>query len=155
IVFEESEGKWKLSAEGKPALSADDLKELVDEANKEADKPDDLFEPKDPVKVGGKWDLKAKDVAKYFEEFKMDPDTIKGTGKLVKAYKKGKQQGGTLEYVITFEAELGEIKKAKGELKMTVDQAIDASTTAGKATFTITMSGKQTIEQNCQKYNAD
>jgi hypothetical protein len=155
ILFEESDGKWKLRAEGDPQLGESDLKELTEEVNKEAERPEEAFYPKKPVKVGDTWDMAGKDVAKYFDDLNMDPESVKATGKLVKAYKKGKQQWGTLEYVITFEAALGEIKKAKGELKATVDQALDASTTAGKATFTVTLKGSQTIEKDCKKYKAE
>jgi len=155
IVFEKSEGKWKLSAEGKPELGDSDLKELADETNKESAKDDKFFYPKDPVKVGEKWKLPAKDVAKFLDEFKMDPDSVKAEGKLLKAYKKGKQQRGVIEYVVTFECDLGEIKKIKGEMKMTIDQALDGSDQTGKAGFTVTLTANQTLEQNCKKFTLD
>jgi len=152
VVFERSNGKWSLESEG---LGASDLSELTEETNKETDKASEIFYPKEAVKVGGKWKMNGKEVAKFFDELKMKPESVKAEGKLVKAYKKGKQQWGTLEYLITFEADLGEIKKAKGELKVTTDQAIDASTTAGKASFTVKIAAKQTMEQNCKKFTVD
>src|SRR5262245_43619246 len=101
ILFEKSDDNWKVSAEGKPALNDDDLKELADAARMEAQSIDFIY-PKKAVKVGEKWKQAAKDVAKYFVEFAMDPDTVKAEGKLVKVYKKGKQQWATIEHVITF-----------------------------------------------------
>jgi len=160
VVFEKSDGKWKLRTEGKPELKDSDLKDLVEEANKDAGK-DDKFEetlyPKKAVKVGDTWKLDAKEVAKAFDDpdLKVDADTVKAEGKLVKAYKKGKQQWGTLEYAISFDADVGEIKKARCTMKMTIDQAIDDSTHAGKASFTFALAGKQTVEQNCKKLTVD
>jgi hypothetical protein len=40
-------------------------------------------------------------------------------------------------------------------MKMTLDQALDGSTSAGKASFTVTISGKQQVEQNCTKFTID
>jgi len=154
IVYEKSDGKWALTAEGNPELGDSDLKDLSEQVNR-PEAPEGAMYPKKPVKVGDKWTLNGKDVAKVFEALKFNPDTVKGEGKLVKAYKKGDQQWGTMEYVITFESELGPLKKVKGEMKATVDEALDASTTAGKAAFKIKWAGKQTIEANCQKINVD
>jgi hypothetical protein len=154
ILFEKSDGDWKLSAEGNPELDASDLKDLSDQVNR-GERPENAMYPKEAVKVGGKWTLNGKDVAKLFDTLKMDADTVKGDGKLVKAYKKGEQQWGTIEYVITFESELGPLKKVKGEMKAIVNEALDGSTTAGKAAFTIKWAGKQTIEANCQKLTVD
>jgi hypothetical protein len=104
VLFEKSDGKWGTTAEGDATLSEDDLKELTEQARR-ADDPDrspDAFYPKKPVKVGEKWALSGKALAKAFDTLKMDPDTVKGEGKLLKAYKKGKQQWGTIEMVFTF-----------------------------------------------------
>jgi len=151
IVFEKSDDKWTLEAEGKPELGEDKLKELADEVNKDADKDDEFFYPKKAVKVGEKWTVPGKDFAKFFDELKIDAGSVKAEGKLVKAYKKGKQQWGVIDFVFTFTSEVEEIKKAKGELKFTVDQALDASTTAGKAAFTLTLTGSQDVEKGDKK----
>jgi hypothetical protein len=154
IVYEKSDGEWKLTAEGNPELDASDLKELSEQINR-GERPEDALYPKEAVKVGGKWTLNGKDVAKFFDTLKMDGDSVKGEGKLVKAYKKDGKQWGTLEYTITFESELGPLKKVKGELKVNADQALDGSTTAHKSTFKIKWADKRTIEANCMKLNVD
>jgi hypothetical protein len=154
VLFEKSDGKWNLSAEGKPELTEDDLKDLTEQTNR-PDRPEGAMYPKEAVKVGGKWTLVGKDVAKLFDTLKMDPDTVKGEGKLVKAYKKDGKQWGTIDYAITFQSELGPLKKVKGEMKATVDEALDGSTTAGKGAFKIKWAGKQTIEANCMKITVD
>jgi len=154
IIYEKSDGKWSVTAEGKPELSEDDLKDLSEQVNR-SDRPEDALYPKKAVKVGDKWTLPAKETAKLFETLKMDPDTLKGEGKLVKAHKKGKQQWGTIEYVISFESDLPGLKKAKGTMKATIDQPIDGSSAESKGTFAIKWAGKQSVEQNCMKFNVD
>ena len=157
IVFEKSDGKWSTTAEGDATLSEDDLKELTEQARR-ADDPErsqDAFYPRKPVKVGEKWALSGKEVAKAFDTLKMDPETVKGEGKLVKAYKKGQQQWGTVEVAITFEGDLGNLKKAKGKLTGTIDQPIDASSAESRGKMEIRWAGKAAIEQNCMKFNVD
>src|SRR4051794_22125879 len=90
ILFERDDDTWKLRAEGKPELEADDLKELSDQTNKAAKRSDKALYPKKAVKVGGTWKLDGKEVAAFFEELKIEEKTFEGEGKLVKAYKKGK-----------------------------------------------------------------
>src|SRR5262249_11574207 len=155
IVYEKSDGSWKLSAEGNPELGESDLKELSEEANNDSGKVEDALYPKKAVKIDETWKLPAKEVAAYFKDLKMDVDTIKGEGKLTKTYKKDGKLWGTMQYVITFKSPLGEIKKADGEIKATVDEPIDGSSTAGKATFKVTIKGKQTVEKDCKKFNLD
>jgi hypothetical protein len=155
ILFELSDGTYKLSAEGKPELGDSDLKELADEANKSEGNEDEALYPKNAVKVGETWKLPAKEIAKVFKELGMDPDTVKGEGKLTKAYKKDGKQWGTMTFVITFKATLGELKKADGQIKGTIDEVIDGVGTAGSASFKVSLKGKQTLEKDCQKFNLD
>jgi hypothetical protein len=103
------------------------------------------------VKVGEKWKLVGKDVADYYDFLNINADTVKGEGKLVKAYKKGKQQWGVIEHVITFAAKLDEVKDAKGEIRMTSDVVLDDSATAGKVSLTITLAGSKALEENGKK----
>jgi hypothetical protein len=153
IAYEKSEGKWKLASEGKPELSADDLKDLTEEITR-GEKDDDPLYPDKPVKVGDTWKLNGKDVANIFEGLKMNPDTVKGEGKLVKTYKKGDRTWGTLEYSIDFEAKVEIIDKVKSKLKFTLDQPLDG-TAMGKAKFELTQGGKHKVEANCMKINVD
>jgi len=155
IVFEGTEGKYKLQAEGKPALDKDDLSELADDVNKETEKSEEVFFPKNQVKVGDKWRLDGKEIASFFDELKMDAASVKGEGKLVKAYKKGEKQWGTVELTLTFKAELEEIKEAGGEMKITLDQPLDGSTVGGKGVIRLTLAGTQKIDEGCKKFVAD
>jgi len=92
VIATKKDDKWEVSAEGKPALDEDDMqvKELVEHINQSEKRQDALY-PKKPVAVGGKWTMDAKEVAKLFEgsPVKVDTDSIKGEGKLLKVYKKG------------------------------------------------------------------
>jgi hypothetical protein len=153
IVYEKSEGKWKLTGEGKPELSDADLKDLTEEITR-GDKESEPLYPDKAVKVGDKWKLKGKDVAAFFEALKMDPDSVKAEGKLVKTYKKGDRTWGTLEYVIDFEGKVEIIEKVKSQLKFTLDQPLDG-TPMGKGKFELTQGGKHKIEVNCMKVNVD
>jgi hypothetical protein len=155
ILFVKSDGKWKLTAEGKPDLGDNDLDDLADEVNNSSGKSEEALYPKKAVKVGEKWTLSGKEIAEFFKELSMDPDSVKGEGKLLKAYKKDGQQWGTIEFVITFKSAFGELKKGSGELRATIDESIDGSTTAGKATIKITMSGKQMVEKDGKNLNVD
>src|SRR5262245_59495898 len=86
VVYEKSDGKWSLKAEGTMELSQDDLKDLADQV-KRSDRPQDALYPSKAVKVGETWKLDAKEFATLFDALKMNPDTVKGLGKLVKAHK--------------------------------------------------------------------
>jgi len=156
IIAESSDGKWELTAEGKPALDSDDLKELSERINR-SEKAQDALYPKKAVAVGGKWTMDSKEVAKLLDSpiVKIDADSIKGEGKLVKAYKKGDVQWGTLEYVITFESTVLQFKGLKGEVNATIDQPLDGSSQASKAVSKVKLSGKGEVEFNCMKVNYD
>jgi len=154
IIYEGSdESKWKLSAEGKPELDADDLKDLADNVNKSAGRSDKILYPKKAVKVGDKWELDAKEVAAFFEELRINQKSFKGEGKLVKAYKKNNQQWGQIELTMAFDAPLGDLKGGKATLKATMDQPIDGSSAAVKANLTLTLSAKTQVEQNDMKFD--
>jgi len=153
IVFEKDGDTWKVSSEGDPVLGEDDLKDLTEEVNK-GEKSSDALYPTKEVKVGEKWTVKGKDVASFLETLKMDPDTVKAEGKLVKVYKKGDKQWGTIEYDVTFEGEVQILKKVKSELKITLDHPLDG-TPIGKANYKLKQAAKQTIDFNCMKINVD
>jgi len=156
IIAEGSDGKWELTAEGKPALDSEDLKDLTERISR-AEKLQDSLYPKKAIAVGDKWTMDAKDVAKLLEGpvVKVDGDTIKGEGKLVKAYKKGDTQWGTIEYTITFDSTVLQFKGLKGEVKATVDQPLDGSSAAGKVSSKVKLAGKGEVDFNCMKVAYD
>jgi len=158
IIATKSDGNWELSPDDKKDLDTDDLevKELA-ERIKQSEKRQDALYPKKPVAVGGKWTMDSKEVAKLLSGplVKVDPDSIKGEGKLVKVYKKGDKQWCTLEYTVTFEASIQLFKGIKGEVKATADQPLDGTPTQTKGTSKVKLSGKGEVDFNCAKIAYD
>jgi predicted RNA-binding protein with TRAM domain len=115
-------------------------------------KEDDSFEmllPKDPVKAGDTWKIDIAKVTKSFEDnMEIDASKSKGTGKLIKTYKKGDAVFGLFEVSI----ELAVTKFGTGAqafpvkpgtsltINFTMDGCLDGSEETGKATMT--MKGK-------------
>lgn len=137
IIFEMKDGTYQATVE-KGEVPAAVLKKLASEASKSSD--GDIV-PNKPVKVGESWTLGKK----FFEGFsdpnmEIDAAKSKATAKLVKAYKKDGKQFGVID------ADVSMVMNFKGvkadpmivDLKISLDAAIDGSTTAGVST----MSGK-------------
>ena len=106
-MIELKDGSSVFSIDGKE-LSAEEAGELA--KNFDAKKPTDedmdkMLLPTELVAVGQAWKIDAKEMVKLFgEEEKvakmLDASKAKGSGKLVKAYKKDGHQFGSIEYKI-------------------------------------------------------
>src|SRR5262249_51907008 len=126
--------EYKLTAEGKPELTADELS-VVSERPKA--KQDAIFVPETPVKVGGTWNIKIKDLAGTFDngfpESSVDVDKSKAEGKLLRVYEKENRKFGILQFTVQLAIrDLGDYKfktPMTFEFRSTLDAAIDGSST--------------------------
>jgi hypothetical protein len=159
IVFELKDGKYQVSAEGKEEVPAADLDRLAKSANDRLKEDiDTILVPDKAVKVGEGWTIPSKKLA-ALPLPGIDPLRSKGEAKLVKAYKKGGKQWGTL--LIT--ATLGMRKLEKLELdppgalviEGTLDTPIDGSGVARRLNATLTFSGKGTVEEDGRRVSVD
>lgn len=144
VLIEKKGKKYEFRIEGGEALTGDDAKQLDEEFNK--DKPTNeeiemLLLPKESVAVGGSWQidvpafLKAVLRGEQAEAMTWDDKKAKGTGKLVKAYKKDGKQYGVMAF--TLDVPLKEINAggqkmelesgAKMTLRIEMDACIDGS----------------------------
>ncbi len=169
LVFEEKGGKFTVTAEGDKPIDKEDLDELTHKAeeNKNDMATGDVFLPEKPVKVDGTWKVDGKDLVKALAaNGELDPQRSSAEGKLVKVYQKKvypDQDGrrfGTLELTL----KLAPAKAPPGvtfdkppvvETKLTLDAAIDGSTTYGVMTMTGSSVTKATVEQMGKKFTAD
>jgi hypothetical protein len=156
IVFERNGDKFESEA---GEVEEKELKDLLKDVNKKVD--DAVFAPKSPVKIGETWKIAKEALGGLLGELKdgADFDKFKGQGKLVKVYQKDGKQWGTLD--ITFSVPLKKFgpldldKPIPFDLKMTLDTAIDGSSTANQLKGTLKLAGKSTVEQNGQTIMLD
>ncbi len=151
IIFELKGEKYTATAEGTPALPKELLEQLVSRASGNDSEVDDAILPEKPVKVGDKWAIEPKRVAKALAKegaFELDTDKSKGDVTLIKAYMKDGTQFGVLEVSMKLAVKkVGELTfdpPATMELKATLDVSIDGSGTAGTETSTSKLQGKGT-----------
>jgi hypothetical protein len=158
LLFEEKGGKFTVTAEGDRPLAKDDLDELTKKANEGDDRHEELFLPGKPVKVGDSWKVGGKELAQAFAKGgKLDAAQTSAEVKLAKVYQKDGRQFGTIEMALKMApADLPPgIKFDKPpviEMKITLDAAIDGSTTEGKMTMTGKVASRSTAEQMGMKF---
>jgi hypothetical protein len=151
IVFEMKGDKYTATAEGTPALPKELLDELVKRASGNDSEVDDAILPQKPVKVGDKWAIEPKQVAKALAKeggLDIDIDKSKGDVTLTKAYTKDGAQFGVLEVSMKLAVKkVGDLTfdpPGTMELKATLDVTIDGTGTAGTETSTSKLQGKGT-----------
>jgi hypothetical protein len=152
IVFERKGGAYVVTAE--EGVNAQDIEQFTKRANR----PEQLkaLLPKTAVKAGDSWTV-GKEVLAFLgtdsgAALGVDVNQLKARGKLVKAYKKGNEQWGTVEldFIVPM-AKLGPLALDTPidiKFKMTLDTAIDGSSTAGEGRGTSTLKGASTFTQN-------
>jgi hypothetical protein len=154
IAFELGKGgKYVAKAEGKKELSEEDKKKLEEDLNREGRATDPMQElmPDKAVKVGDSWEIAGKKLAAFIGGKDVTADKSKGKGKLVKVYKKGEQQWGTIEVSADIAMTI-EKAPTKTGFTMTLEVAIDGSSSAGKAKAKMTLTQDREVEQNCMKF---
>jgi hypothetical protein len=162
LLFEEKDGKYTVTAEGGKPISKEDLDELTYKANDAGAARDEALLPGKPIKVGDSWKVGGKELARAFEKSwdgKMDPDRSSATGKLVKVYKQDGHPFGVIEMALALAPTpppgAKDEKPLVLDMKLTLDTAIDGSTTAGVLTMSGGLAGKGTFEQKGKKVTAD
>ena len=135
ILIEKKEDKYEFSVKGEK-LKGEFAKKLDREFNKpELELKTEILLPGKAVKPGDTWKIDGAKLAKSLNEdgeLTVDGDKTVATGKLVKAYKKGNQQYGVMEFTIEAPVKgLGEGAKVKAgsamTFKLTVDGNIDGT----------------------------
>jgi hypothetical protein len=161
LIFEEKNGKFTVAVEGDKPVSKEDLEMLTRKVNEQDDAQEDVLLPTKPVKVGESWKVDAKALVKAFSKNgKLDPEHSGAEGKLVKVYQKDGHQYGTLELTVrlapgTTPPGVKFDKPPVVGMKITLDTAIDGSTTAGKMAMTGGVASKATVEQMGMKLTID
>jgi hypothetical protein len=120
VVIEKKDGKFRFTVDGKELPEAD-AAVLAKEFAKQSDDQTEIEKailPKNPVKLNDSWKVDmaplVKDAAKG-GDMELDAARCKGTGTLLKAYKKDNKQYGEMKVVLT----LGIKSLGKGEEKIT------------------------------------
>jgi hypothetical protein len=158
IVFERKGDKFEATAQG-GEVDEKELDDLLKSVNNKGD--DSGFAPKNAVKVGDTWTLKKEAVGIFLGDLKdgADFDKFKGQGKLIKTYMKDGKQWGTLDIALAVPLKkfgpLDLEKTIPFELKLTLDTAIDGSSTANQIKGTLKVEGKSQVEQNGQTIMID
>jgi hypothetical protein len=147
VVFTLRDGKYRVKAEGKPALARADLAELTRGANDSEGSQTAALLPGKRVKVGGTWKIRAKATqALLGKGLEFDSSQCKGTGKLLKAYQKDGKTWGVMQVrvtlVITRDAEVAYRPPAKVQCVGTLEGPIDGSSTALTVTMKMKLKGK-------------
>jgi hypothetical protein len=156
VIIEKKGKEYEITLDGKK-LTKDDAPELFKEfSEKKDDQPkDEDFLPDHAVKVGESWKIPAEKSEKLFktlDDDKMKVDAKKSTieGKLLKVYKQGGAQFGTIEITVTAiitEVDIAEqlVKTVPGSkmvVKATIDTCIDGTVRyeSGKVLVTLDIS---------------
>ncbi len=160
VIFELENTKYKVTAEKGVELGAAEVMQLEKQANDKLLVPMEKLLPRKEVAVGDTWKVDPAVIAKIFGEgTKVDVSKSTAQGKLTKAYKKDGHQFGVIQYTFKLAmVDLGGLKLPNPimlTLNMTLDTAIDGSSTAGTLTANGSMQGKGTIEQGGQTVMID
>ena len=160
ILIEKKYDKYHFTYEDGGEITGDDATWLEKEFNKDA--PENEFDfkkhllPAKAVAVGESWTLNMPELLKDMEKTtKMagDPRTAKGTGKLVKAYKKDGRQYGNLLFKLAIPIKSAtqqdkEIKFQPGsvlKLDWTLSVCIDGTAIDGKSAISVQFNGAANV----------
>jgi hypothetical protein len=155
ITFERKGDAYEVTGDGVDAKDLDDMAAKVNKDNGH------LMFPKKAVKVGDTWPIPKEAFGALLAGLKdgADTDKLKAQGKLVKAYKKDGQQWGTIALDVTVPVrKLGPLtleKPVAFDLKLTLEAAIDGSTTASKLGGTVAIKGVTETTQNNMTFTLD
>jgi hypothetical protein len=166
IVFELKDGKYTVTAEGEKRLDAKDVEDLTRRANEDEGEKDQLLLPSKPVKVGDTWKIDGKALAKAFAnqaQGELDVDKSGGDGKLTKVYTKDGKQFGVVEMTLKLATKVTKLppgitkflEDPTIDMKLTLDTALDGSSTAGSLTMTGKVKTKVAGEQKGIKFTVD
>jgi hypothetical protein len=158
IVFERKDDKVVASVEGDAKIDPKDLEEFQKKEAKSEEEQIAALLPNKAVKVGEKWTVDPKQIEKSLgsgEPQAFNLEKSSGEGVLTKTYEKNGKQFGIIE--VTMKLVMGEIPDVTFEtppvmeLKISIDTAVDGSSTAGSVNHTGKMTMKGTIDAGGQK----
>lgn len=158
IVFERKGDGYEATAEDAGVVQKD-----LDDLAKRAGRGDDgaaMF-PAKAVKVGDTWPITKEAFGPFLAGLKEGAavDKLKAQGKLVKAYAKDGQQWGTIEIAMSVPVnKAGPVPLDKAipfELKLTMDVAIDGSSTASQIKGNVSFKGVSEFTQDGQTFTID
>jgi hypothetical protein len=149
VVFEKKDGKYRVGVVGKQPLDEEDLERLIEKANDGPDKEvvfDRAITPDRAVAVGDRWPVDPVALTSRMG-LVLDRKASRADAKLVKAYRKGKSQFGVIQVEVKLAVK--EVARearfdppAVMEVKMTIDTAIDGSSTARTEIVSARFKGK-------------
>jgi hypothetical protein len=164
VLIEKQGDRYRFQLESGKELTGKNAEELDKEFNKHSEEIDfnRIALPKKPVKLNESWDIEMEDLIRDFERvapFELDEARAKGSGKLVKAYKRDGRQFGIIDFRLEFPMralKMGEQKLALEEgamlvLAAKVDTCIDGSLTSSRAKFIMNMEGHGELSQGDRK----
>jgi hypothetical protein len=155
VVFTKKDGKYTVTADGGKSPSKDALDVLIREANAKTVNRDNFFCPSRSVRLGDSWKIDGKEVVEGVPG-EWNAEKSSAEGKLTKAYQKDGHQFG----IIVLKLKLVPRAAPEGvtwekipirEETITLDTAIDGSSTARVMTSTTTVSFKGTSEEMGKK----
>jgi hypothetical protein len=152
VLFEKTDGKFRLGVAGEPPLDPRDVALLLRDANAKGDQILRNLAPNRPVKSGDSWSIPVEAALGGMDGFVVDMERSSVVGKLLRVYSKGKSLFGTFEVIakvtlkelseggesITFEP------SGSAEIKQKLDLAIDGSTTEVSKVETSSFKGQGT-----------
>ncbi len=99
VLFELTDGKFRVGVVGKPPLDAGDHSTFVEKANQPTEQTLLIqhLAPSAAVKVGDSWKLDIKKIASLCKSGQINPDKSTAQAKLVKVYTKDNRQCGEIE----------------------------------------------------------
>ena len=159
VVIERKGAKYQFTTKDGAAVSEEAANALAKDFKQKSDE-DAEFEkavmPKNPVKVGESWKIDmAKPVAIFARSGGLEVfiDKSKGTGTLIKAYKKDGKQFGEMKFAMVMPVKsTGQGKEAmifsdgaKIIVELTLDACIDGSSDTHTSKMSMSMSGNATV----------
>jgi hypothetical protein len=159
VIFERDGDRYRVGAEGKPALEGEVLRRLSRAASLKLKYRTKDLVPDKAVTVGDTWKVSVKalaGVAGLGGGEKLDEAKSKATGKLVKVFRKDGAQWGVLEFrlegAVTALDRVRFETPAKLDMTLTKEVPIDGSADVGKESGTIKLKGKGTLAAAGKKF---
>jgi hypothetical protein len=163
VVFERKGSEYRVGVVGKPPLDDKDLDKFIEKANDDTPSSaavDRAIVPTRAVAVGDRWKIDPKMLGGLPKDARLDLKASSAEGKLVKVYPKGKSQFGVIEVnfkqaVQGFGQEMKFDPPATVQTKLTIDTAIDGSSTARTEVITGKLKGKGVLLRGGMKITVE
>lgn len=161
VLFEQQkDGRFAVKLQGSGELHPFDQQELPGLAAERADDMDDVILPKEPLKVGGKWQIDPRGLVRaYARAGELDVTRSSGEGVLLRVETKDGRPVGTLEVTLRLAVKAWEGVKfdppARMDVSSTLTTVIDGSSTAASFNLTGRMTGRGVGEDRGRKFTVE